>query len=289
MSFLQPWLLVGLPLVSLPIIIHLINQRRFQTIRWAAMMFLLAANRMSRGYSRLRQWLIMLFRMLVIAGLIFAVARPLASGWLGLAAGGRADTTIILLDRSPSMQQKGQGTGASKLETGCRQLVQTLSTLGSSRWVLIESTSNKPLDLESPDALLKLPERRTGKLSGRPPRLAASRLRLCKVEPGRPDRDLDLLRYPRQRLERRERSLANPAGRISGARSRNSLPLARLSADFVGKCRGPGDGRPPPDNQRRRANYWSRCSSLATAMPTPRRRSRWNSTSKGRVPPLTSK
>ena len=67
MSFLQPALLAALPLVALPIIIHLINQRRFQTIRWAAMMFLLAANRMSRGYARLRQWLIMLFRMLAIA------------------------------------------------------------------------------------------------------------------------------------------------------------------------------------------------------------------------------
>ena len=60
MSFLQPWLLAALPLVALPIIIHLINQRRFQTIDWAAMMFLLAANRMSRGYARLRQWLILL-------------------------------------------------------------------------------------------------------------------------------------------------------------------------------------------------------------------------------------
>ncbi len=49
MSFLQPWLLLGLPLVALPIIIHLINQRRFQTVRWGAMMFLLTANRMARG------------------------------------------------------------------------------------------------------------------------------------------------------------------------------------------------------------------------------------------------
>src|SRR5262252_2927552 len=113
MSFLQPLLLAALPLVALPIVIHLINQRRYQTIRWAAMMFLLAANRMSRGYARLRQWLIMAFRMAAIAGLIFAVSRPLAGGWLGLAAGGRADTTIILLDRSPSMQQSGAGLGGS--------------------------------------------------------------------------------------------------------------------------------------------------------------------------------
>ena len=52
----------ALPLISLPILIHLINQRRFQTIRWGAMMFLLAANRMSRGYAKLRQWLILLDR-----------------------------------------------------------------------------------------------------------------------------------------------------------------------------------------------------------------------------------
>lgn len=157
MTFLAPMLLAALPLVALPIIIHLINQRRFQTIRWGAMMFLLAANRLSRGYARIRQWLIMAFRMLAIAGLIFAIARPLASGWLGLTAGGRADTTIILFDRSPSMAQSGAGTGGSKLETGRQQLARALKTLGSSRWVLIESTTNKPRDLESPDAIVNSP------------------------------------------------------------------------------------------------------------------------------------
>src|SRR5438046_466776 len=113
MTFLQPILLAGLPLVSLPIIIHLINQRRYQTVRWAAMMFLLAANRMSRGYARIRQWLIMAVRMLAIAGLIVAISRPLAGGWLGLAGGGRAETTLILVDRSPSMQQTGSDGGSS--------------------------------------------------------------------------------------------------------------------------------------------------------------------------------
>ena len=157
MSFLQPLLLAGLPLVALPIIIHLINQRRFQTIRWGAMMFLLAANRLSRGYARIRQWLIMAFRMLAIAGLIFAIARPLASGWLGITAGGRAETTIVLFDRSPSMQERGAGSTGSKLETGRQQLARALRTLGSARWVLIESTKAQPRELESPDSLLNSP------------------------------------------------------------------------------------------------------------------------------------
>jgi hypothetical protein len=157
MSFLQPWMLFSLPLALLPVIIHLINQRRYQTVRWGAMMFLLTANRMARGFARLRQWLIMAARMLAIAGLIFAVSRPLASGWLGLAAGGRPDTTIILLDRSPSMQQKGSGGGDSKLATGVQQLAQTLATLKSAHWVLIDSTTRKPVELDSPESLLKSP------------------------------------------------------------------------------------------------------------------------------------
>jgi hypothetical protein len=157
MSFLQPLLLAALPLVALPIIIHLINQRRYQTIRWGAMMFLLAATRMSRGFARIRQWLIMAFRMAAIAGLIFAISRPLAGGWLGLTAGGRPDTTIVVLDRSPSMQESSQGGGGSKRETGLRQLVPTLKTVGSARWILIESTTGKPRELESIDDLVTSP------------------------------------------------------------------------------------------------------------------------------------
>src|SRR5579875_1224215 len=157
MSFLNPILLVGLPPVTLPIIIHLINQRRYQTLRWAAMMFLLAANRMSRGYARIRQWLIMAMRMAAIATLILAISRPLAGGWLGLAGGGRADTTFVLIDRSPSMQQTGAGSGGSKLETGLARLSRTLAALGSARWVLIDSTTNRPRELESIDELLRVP------------------------------------------------------------------------------------------------------------------------------------
>ena len=157
MSFLQPALLAALPLIALPIIVHLINQRRYQTVQWGAMMFLLAANRMSRGYARVRQWLIMAMRMLAVATLVFAVARPLAGGWLGLASGGRPDTTLVVLDRSPSMQQGAAGGAGSKLETGKRQLAQALKTLGSSRWVLVDSPGSSAREMDSVDALLNAP------------------------------------------------------------------------------------------------------------------------------------
>ena len=83
MTFLNPIWLLALPLIALPILIHLLNQRRHRTINWGAMQFLLFGKRMSRGMARLRQVLIMGARMLAIAGLIFAICRPLSSGWIG--------------------------------------------------------------------------------------------------------------------------------------------------------------------------------------------------------------
>ena len=59
MSFLAPLLLFGLPLALLPVIIHLIHLLRRRQVKWAAMMFLLAAQKMNQGLSKLRQYLIL--------------------------------------------------------------------------------------------------------------------------------------------------------------------------------------------------------------------------------------
>ena len=158
MTFLQPILLAALPLMALPILIHLINRQRHRTISWGAMMFLLDAKRMTRGMARLRYWLIMAMRMLAIATLIFAVARPLASGRMGLALGGAPDTTIIILDRSASMQQQDLETGESKQTAALRKLSQLLQTRGTAaQVVLIENGDNRALPIDSADSLLQFP------------------------------------------------------------------------------------------------------------------------------------
>lgn len=156
MSFLQPLMLIAVPLIALPILIHLINQWRYQTKRWGAMSFLLAANRMNRGLARLRQWLILAMRTLALAGLIFAIARPLSSGLLGMTGGGKVDTTIVLLDRSPSMQLQGIG-GLSKLDSAREQLADALSTLGSTHWVAIDANTNAAQSFDSLDGLIDSP------------------------------------------------------------------------------------------------------------------------------------
>ena len=157
MNFIQPWMLLALPLVAVPIIIHLVNQRRFQTVPWAAMMFLMQASRMSAGYTKLRQWLILLMRALAVACLIFFTSRPLASGLIGLLGSRSSEVAIVLLDRSPSMQETQAGSGATKLQGALQQLSGTLKTLGVQRVVVFDTASEKPIEFESPGAMVSDP------------------------------------------------------------------------------------------------------------------------------------
>jgi hypothetical protein len=158
MTFLEPALLALLPLAALPVVIHLIHQMRRKPVPWAAMMFLLRAQRMDRGLSRLRQILILACRVLAIAGILFVVTRPLSGGWLGL-TGGAPDSVLILLDRSASMEQHPPTAPASKRQAGLRNLAKALrDTVGTrSRLFLRESASPEPLTLDRPEALTDIP------------------------------------------------------------------------------------------------------------------------------------
>jgi len=158
MNFLQPMILLALPLMALPILIHLIHQHRHRTVPWAAMMFLVSAQRMSKGLARLRYVLIMLMRMVAVGALVFAVSRPLVSGWLSGAGMAKPDATLILLDRSPSMEAQDMQTGQSKRSTALGKLAELLEKHDvGSQLVLIDSASGQAQSLASPQALLDLP------------------------------------------------------------------------------------------------------------------------------------
>ncbi len=109
--------------------------------------------------ARLRQILIMAARMLVVAALLFAVGRSLASGWIGSLAGGRPESVIVLLDRSSSMQVQRFGTERTKVSAGLEKIADMLTTIGhKGEIILIDSNTMKPRSLPSPDALEDLPD-----------------------------------------------------------------------------------------------------------------------------------
>jgi hypothetical protein len=74
--FETPWitLAVAAGAASLPVIIHLLNRKRYRVITWAAMRFLLAAQRRNTRRMRLEQLLLLAVRTLLLLLLVLAMA-----------------------------------------------------------------------------------------------------------------------------------------------------------------------------------------------------------------------
>src|SRR5260221_13746088 len=68
------------------------------------MIFLLKANRAATRRAKIRQYILLALRCLVLLFLIWAMARPLIGGWLGSGGGGAPEAVLLLLDRSASME-----------------------------------------------------------------------------------------------------------------------------------------------------------------------------------------
>ena len=154
MTFLQPFILWALPLVLLPVIIHLINRLRHRPQPWGAMMFLLAANRASTSHAKLRQLLILLFRCLAVLALVLFVSRPLAGGWLGWALSPAPDVILIVLDRSASMEEKPPGATATKREQALRMIGEAAREFQDrSHLVLLDSATRAAQPIASAAAL----------------------------------------------------------------------------------------------------------------------------------------
>src|ERR1700709_878808 len=81
--------LAGILLAAIPIIIHLLNRRRFKTVTWAAMEFLLRAMRKNRRRLKFEQWLLLATRCLLVFLLGLALARPLGCENAGLSSFGK--------------------------------------------------------------------------------------------------------------------------------------------------------------------------------------------------------
>src|ERR687896_548490 len=93
------YLVAGAALVSVPIIIHLINRMRFKRVRWAAMEFLLKAQKRNR-------------RRLIIEQLLLLALRFVGFSFSDFA--GKQGFHIVLLDDTLSMTDAWKDNGVAK-------------------------------------------------------------------------------------------------------------------------------------------------------------------------------
>jgi hypothetical protein len=102
-GFATPALLWGLALGAAPLLIHLLNKRKYRETSWAAMRFLLEAVRKNSRRMRLEQLILLAVRTLILLLVVMALAEPLGKH-LGVLFQPRQPThRIIVIDASLSM------------------------------------------------------------------------------------------------------------------------------------------------------------------------------------------
>jgi hypothetical protein len=135
---LLAWLGVGA--VSVPILIHLLNRRKFERVVWAAMRFLRVSVEQNQRRIRVEDMLLLALRCLLVLLLGLALARPVlrsfgAGGWLGQSK----VTAVVLLDNSYSMSATDGAKSRFQLaQDAADQAVASLPT-GSAVSVLFAS------------------------------------------------------------------------------------------------------------------------------------------------------
>jgi hypothetical protein len=126
-SFLSAAYLLALPLIAVPIAIHLYRGRQRDVILWGAMQFLAAAVTKGRRMERLEELLLMLLRLGAVAALVFALARPMVrSSWLGNET---QRQVILVLDNSLSTSREVDGQSVDQqLKEKVQEVLDSLSS-----------------------------------------------------------------------------------------------------------------------------------------------------------------
>jgi len=106
MNFLNPFFLIGLAAVSIPLVIHLINLRKPERIAFSTTAFLEELQKSTIRRLRIKDYLLLALRILAIIFLVLALAGPyLRPEWSGSANSNEPVLYSVLLDNSPSMRQ----------------------------------------------------------------------------------------------------------------------------------------------------------------------------------------
>ena len=168
MSFLNPIMLAGLAAISVPIIIHLLNRRRFQKVVWAAMRFLKISVEQNQRRMRIEDLILLALRCLLLALLALALARPAILSNATDHFGQSKVTGIIMLDNSYSMGvSDGTQTRFDKARQAAEQVLDSMPGGSSTAVWLVSDTVQEVIALPTFDLNLARKTIREARLTDR--------------------------------------------------------------------------------------------------------------------------
>ena len=106
-----------LPLAAAPVIFHLLMRRRRRRIIFSTKMFFDRVHPKLTAQRKLREWLLLAARMLMIALLLLALARLVVTGFGSALGLGGKQVVVAVIDNSGSMAGRVRGGDDAKLKT----------------------------------------------------------------------------------------------------------------------------------------------------------------------------
>ena len=147
MEFDSPTYLWGMVAAVIPLLLHLINRRQAQVHDFAAIEFLLASNRHVARRLKLKQWLLMFVRMVLIAALPMAFAKPFTTSPSATLVGTTEPASVVfVIDPSVSMGYQ-IGDGGTLLERALQRAQDIVRDLRNESDVAVILATSPPTAL----------------------------------------------------------------------------------------------------------------------------------------------
>jgi len=123
MTFLNPLILFGLIAASIPVVLHFLNLRKLQKIEFSTLAFLKELQKSKIKRIKLKQWLLLILRILIIACIVISFARPTVEN-LPLGSSSAKTTAVIIIDNTFSMSVvAGNGSYFNKAKQSAKALL----------------------------------------------------------------------------------------------------------------------------------------------------------------------
>src|SRR5712691_11112562 len=124
MSLLNPFFLIGSLALAIPVLIHLVRREKSEIIPFSSLMFLLKVPKRSILQQKMKNLLLMALRLLILALLVGAFARPYLTQPAKPAANANSNRgTVLMLDTSYIMRY---GDNFDKLKAEARKRIDAL-------------------------------------------------------------------------------------------------------------------------------------------------------------------
>ena len=149
MTFLNPAVLFGLLAASIPILIHLFNLRKLKRIEFSTLAFLKELQKNKIRKVKLKQWILLALRVLIILFLVLAFARPTLKG---LAIGGTTSaakaTAVFIIDDTFSMSViDNQGSLLNQAKSTAKNLLKNFQEGDEAALILVSQSDNSEVNV----------------------------------------------------------------------------------------------------------------------------------------------